>query len=280
MKILGLEIKDRVYNSDSYQMFVNGATPPEIQKELNKTYYIEDKTERLKKVREILNNHKNKPTISNNDLNGWENNGFSDYDSFVKYKAKHNENMFFGCWVELSNKRVLEIEVYVLERYQNAENIATSDIYGAISYLIDEQFTYHKGVFDNIKDDFIFREQYNMLIYDLLQKKINELYKTEFEDIREVITKATKKPLIWNAKKTSIGTLFGMLHNAKVITGTKQDLIKAVSSMFGNLSESTIKDNVNLKVNTNDRKTLYDVDTEKMLTDWVKYLKDTTKQQK
>ncbi|MFA7444537.1 MAG: hypothetical protein WCY89_01190, partial [Flavobacteriaceae bacterium] len=78
----------------------------------------------------------------------------------------------------------------------------------------------------------------------------------------------------------SIGTLFGMLHNANIITGTKEDLIKAVSSMFGNLSESTTKDNVNLKVNSNDNKTLYDVETEKLITGWVKYLKSTTKPQK
>ncbi|MFA7446026.1 MAG: hypothetical protein WCY89_08775, partial [Flavobacteriaceae bacterium] len=175
MKILGLDIKDRVYNSDKYQMFVNGATPPEIQKELNKTYYIEDKAERLKRVKQILNNYTKRAIISNNNFTDWENYGFVDYDSFVKYKNKHIEKMFFGCWVELSNKRALEIEVYVLERYQKAENIATSDVYKAICYLIDEQFTPHKNIFDNKQDDFIFRGQYNALIFDLLQLKIKEL---------------------------------------------------------------------------------------------------------
>ena len=49
MEILGIEIKDGVYVSTGYEMFVNtGAS--ELNKELTKTYYIKDKIERLNEL--------------------------------------------------------------------------------------------------------------------------------------------------------------------------------------------------------------------------------------
>lgn len=277
MEILGLEIPSGVYQSDLYSMFVDKPNK-EQQKELNKTYYMKDKSERLKKVRELLKNNDDAKAncyVSSPTLPNWQDYGFKSLEAFYKLQ---NKSMFLGNWLEVSNKRALEIEVYVQTLYKEADKLFEKSEYEAISYLIEQQFTEHKNIFDNAKSDYAFRFQYNNLIYDLLQKKINELASVPIDDIRKTLK--TKKPLTWNSKKSSIGTLFGMLHNAKIIEGSKADIIRSLSAMFNNLSESTIKDNVNLKVNTNEDKCLYDKETEHKAKDWISYLKESTTTQK
>ncbi len=274
MKILGIEIQSGVYKSTSYLMYVDKGNK-ELQKQLNKTYYIQDKKERLKQVRNLLKNNidtEHNTYVSKGNIPNWEKHGFKSLDEYYELQ---NESMFYNIWVEVSNKRALEIEVYVQTIYGKAENLLQSNEYDAICCLIDEQFKSHKKVFDDPKSDYAFRFQYNQLIYDLLQKKINEIVKTPVDDIRLTIN--TKKPLIWNAKKTSIGTLFGMLYNSEIISGTKEDLKRALTSMFSNLSENTLHDNLNLKIVKNENKILYDTKTEDQLKDWVKYLKSTMK---
>ncbi|MCB4807136.1 hypothetical protein LG651_02655 [Tamlana sp. 62-3] len=275
MKILGLEIPNGVYQSARYCMYVDKPNK-ELQKELNKTYYIENKTKRLKKVRELLKNNndfKLNTHVSKSKTINWENYGFESLEEFIKLK---NQNMFFGNWVEVSNKRALEIEVYILGLYDNASKIfgKNKSSFDTICFLIDEQFKEHKDVFDDPKSDIIYRTQYNHLIYDLLQKKINEFVNIPIDDIRETLI--TKKPLVWNAKKSSIGTLFGMLHNAKIIDGSKTDMIRGLTAMFDNLVESSVKDNVNLKVYTAENKCYYDEETENNANSWVEYLKTST----
>jgi hypothetical protein len=283
MNILGLEILDKQFNSNYWQMYVN-RDGFELQKELNKTYYIKDKKQRLLKVRELLHlkkpSHKNPVIIEISEYNLIFENGFEGYTKELK---KNADSLFYNTWVESSNKRALEIEVYILEIYENADTIQKKSEYDAICYLIDEQFKIHKNILDEPKADVIFRAQYNCIICELILKKIREINTLEIEDIRESIQKTVKKPLTWNAQKNTIGTLFGMLHNAGIIQGSKADLIRGLVSLFSNLSETTLKDNVNLKINTNENKILYDEETETKLKDWIAYLskptrKSTTKQ--
>ena len=52
-----------------------------------------------------------------------------------------------------------------------------------ICYLIDQQYIEHRKVFDHPKSDLLYYKQYNNLIYDIIQNKINEISKinnTEF----------------------------------------------------------------------------------------------------
>lgn len=274
MKILGLEIKAGTYQSDTYQMYVNGSTYRDLQKELNKTYYIEDKKLRLLEVRKLLKDvNRPKVHVSKGVLPDFKGLGFT---SIKDYLDATNKSMFFGQWMELSNKRKLEIEVYVLGIYDIANTKAESSKYDAICYLIDEQFKEHTGVFDNEKDDFVYRGQYNQLIFDLLQKQIAEINNIEVEDVREQIKAAQNKSLEWVAQKTIIGTIFGLLYNAKAIKGTKADLNRALVAMFPNLSKNTVHDNLNLKINTYEQKVLYSEQTEKLLKDFIEYVKSTT----
>lgn len=274
MNILGLEILDKQFNSNYWQMYVN-RDGFELQKELNKTYYIKDKKQRLSKVRELLNipkkTHKNPVIIEVSEYNLIFENGFEGY---TKELEKNADNLFYNTWVEKSNKRSLEIEIYLLEIYENADTLQKKSEYDAICYLIDEQFKIHKNILDEPKADVIFRAQYNCIICELILKKIREINTLEIEDIRESIQKTVKKPLTWNAQKNTIGTLFGMLLQNGIITGTLPDVSKGLTALFSNLSESTLMDNLNLKINSADNKTLYDTETETLLKDWIECLKN------
>tara|TARA_R110001606_G_C15227324_1_gene634739 strand:- start:489 stop:950 length:462 start_codon:yes stop_codon:yes gene_type:complete len=141
-----------------------------------------------------------------------------------------------------------------------------------ICYLIDQQYIEHRKVFDHPKSDLLYYKQYNNLIYDIIQNKINEISKTTIDTLREPIKSTVKKPLIWNAQKNTIGTLFGLLSNNGFIEGNKTDIVRGLTDMFDNLSASSLTDNINLKVNKSEAKTNYDKQTTELLKDWLYYL--------
>lgn len=259
--------KGGVYTSQSLKM-----TPKTTQyRELEKTRYIKDKREQLKKVRELLKfENSNGVHVERGEMIDFKKLGFKTFEAYLQEKSN---GMFFNVWVEVSIKRELEIECYLLDIFDKADELAKTDEYKAISYLIDEKYKNHTGVFDKQKADCIHNDEYNDLIFDLLQNKINEISKIETIPIGDTIRKVTRKPLIWNANKNTIGTLFGVLLQNGMITGTNDDISKGLSALFSNLSESTLKDNLNLKINSNDDKTLYDTETETLLKDWIEYLK-------
>lgn len=97
-------------------------------------------------------------------------------------------------WVEVSNKRKLEIEVFIYSIYNEMNKL--QDKYEKICFLIDQQYKEHTGIFDHEKSGFIFKEQYSGLIFDILQKKINEISKTSIEVLRNPVKSTIKKTLV------------------------------------------------------------------------------------
>ncbi len=256
------------YISNAYNMYPH----TEQQRELIKTYYIADKKQRLQRVRHLINN----TTLKNSILIAKSKE--DEYKKSIIHKKtfadEYEENtMFYGCWNELSSKRMLEIECYIQEITDHANTLNEKDTNKAINYLIDQQFTYHIGIFDNEANDLKYRNEYNNFIYDLLQLKINEISKMIIEPIQETINKLIRKPLIWNADKDTIGTLFGLLYKAKIITGTKADLNRSLTAIFNNLSDTTLKKNLELSSSVKEGKTYHDTETVELVKNWIEYLK-------
>lgn len=270
MKIFEIDIKEGVYSSQDYEFYVNTGNW-EKNKAFTKTYYIDDKKNRLDEVRELLkgnNDLENKGTVTHPKLPNWKNYDFEDFEDYMKAKQT---SMFYNVWVEVSNKRKLEIEFFIETLYNEMDRLNTN--YDKICFLIDQQYKEHKGVFDHEKSDFLYREQYSSLIFDILQKKINEISNTNFKKLREPVKSTLKKPLIWNAQKNTIGTLFGLLSKNGFIQGNDTDIIRGLTDMFDNLSEHSLADNVGLKVKRSEAKTNYDKQTAELLKDWLNYLK-------
>jgi hypothetical protein len=269
MKVLGVEINDKVYQSNGYNMYVS-TDKSKQNRDLTKTYYIKDKNDRLTKVRSLLKgNDDTRSTISvtTPELPNWQEFDFKDVSDFLK---KQNSSMFLKVWSEVSNKRKLEIEVYAEKIFNESEKLEND--FEKICYLIDQQYNRHKGVFDHPKSDFLYCQQYNELLYDIFQNKINEVSKTNDLELRQQVKSSVRKPLVWSAQKNSIGTLFGVLYKNGIIKGHKTDIVRGLSDMFDNLSSSSLTDNVNLKVNVNEAKSNYDKTTTELLNKWIEYL--------
>ncbi|GIJ97823.1 hypothetical protein CAPN001_23920 [Capnocytophaga stomatis] len=263
---------DKIYSSAPYHM--TGFDDVGLR-ELEKCLYIEDNVKRLESIRKILNKKiRTNGYVPPRETEQIEDYGFSDFEDFIKYREENEKILIYGCWVWTSYKRELEICVYVENIYKKAKKIFEKDKYEAICYIIDEKYKYHTNVLDNKKDDYIFRYQYNQIIFDMLDYIIKELLKIEVLPASNLIQQSIKKTLSWNAQKNIIGTLFGLLYKVGAIQGTKTDLIRGLSAMFSNLSESTLKDNIDLKENENEAKIKYDTETEYLLGDFLAYLKD------
>ena len=174
-------------------------------------------------------------------------------------------------WVEVSNKRKLEIEVFIYSIYNEMNKL--QDKYEKICFLIDQQYKEHTGIFDHEKSGFIFKEQYSGLIFDILQKKINEISKTSIEVLRNPVKSTIKKTLVWKAQKNTIGTLFGVLYKNGFIKGNKTDIVRGLTDMFDNLSKDSLIDNINLKKYEIENKIKHDKKTIELLSEWVKHLK-------
>jgi hypothetical protein len=270
MKIFEIDIKEGAYTSKGYEFYFKMSNWKQ-NKEFTKTYYINDKKNRLNKVRELLkgnNDLKSKVTVTSPKIEDWQKYNFKGFEDYLKAKQK---SMFYSVWVEVGNKRKLEIEVYVETIFNKLNDLKTN--FDKIDFLINQQYKEHNGIFDHEKSDFIYKEQYSGLIYDILQNKINEISNTSIEALRNNVKSTLIKPLIWKPNKNTIGTLFGVLYNNGFITGHKTDIVRGLTDMFSNLSASTLTDNVNLKINSSEVKKLYSEETIELLSEWIEYLK-------
>lgn len=265
-------LKDDKYFSLGYNM----TRFNELYRNLNKAQYIPDKIEQQERIRELLKDPKDtsgyvaprQPQKTYEDL------GFDTYDEMQKHQ---NSGMIFNNWVWVSYKRFLELENHITERLQQADTLA-DDQYMAICFLIDQQYNYHTGIFDDPQADYIFSGEYNQFIYDVMQLKINEIAKLKTAPIDKVMREIVKKPLKWNADKQIIGTLFGVLKDAGIVEGTQKDIAKGLSGLFSNLSESTLLNNLKLKENTTENKVYYSKETERIVKgELLDYIKGTVK---
>ncbi|OWP79736.1 hypothetical protein [Flavobacterium oreochromis] len=212
MNILGIEIDtDGQYKSDSYSMFV-GSGNAEYNKEFTKTFYINDKIKRLEKVRELSKMYKShsKQTFIDEDFYSW-NKYFKTIELYIN---ACKSSMFFNHSTYDSIKRQLEIEVYCLEIIEKANLIYQNNNFEAINYLIDIQYKTHKNIFDEPKNDLIYRSQYNALIYDIIQLEINKLSNIEAPEIKPQQNEIIKNGL----SQKQIALLFKCLFELDVFT--------------------------------------------------------------
>ena len=204
-------------------------------------------------------------------------------DGIEKVAKETKTELFFGClWASI--KRELEVKCYLDDIIKVAEEKSKNNQYDAICYLIDQKYTYHKNILDNPKDDFIYREEINNIIFDYLQLKVNEISEQQPPQPQPFAPIVPKKPFKWNANKKSLGTLFGVLFNHGIITGNKDDFKRQLITLFeGAPSLSYLNDLINLssdKTNPNEPVPKYCADTEELLTDWIEFLQDTPTKQK
>ena len=165
-------LKEGRYESLEYNM----TRFDETHKELSKTLYIADRKEREKRLRELVpNERKNRGSAlvpRREQPLTYEQIGFESAADYAKYLK--TKKMIYNNWVWLSFKRQTELENYIIDRFENAEQLKP-DPFKAICYLIDEQYKYHTGVFDDPIADYIFRDEYNQYFFDAFQQKIREI---------------------------------------------------------------------------------------------------------
>lgn len=277
MNVQGFEIEVfGVYKSNAYEMFVNHGGRYN-NKEASKANYLSDPAKRLEVLTNLTkysDDTKARVYVSRPQMPDWQGAG---YDSIEDFFRIQQYGIFVNVSSLVSNKRRLEIELYLTNIFNQSDEILNRESdYKAICYLVDWQYKSHTKVLSDVKSDLAFRQQYRPLIYDFLQLKINAIHGAKLEDVGKVVKEATKKALKWNGKLSAIGTLFGMLHEEGVITGSKMDVARALSAMFGNLKESSVHDNVKLKVNKFEAKTYYDKETLDKVKSWIAYLSNST----
>lgn len=261
--------EDKKYFSVGYYM-INEFT--EQYRELEKCLYIKDLDEKESKLKELLKNGSGShfERVNRNPYKDAEELGLSE-DEYNKWKE---EPFIYGAWVWDSIKRETILHNYINKILQTADKLAREKgEYTAICYLIDERFKWHGDLFDNDIENYFFSEECTHFIFDVLHLKEAELAKISGISVSS-FEMPKIKPLRWNANKTALGTLFGILHKEKIITGTKVAIQKGLFSMFENLSYGTLEDNVGLKMNEAEGKIKYDVKTEEAVQEWLKHLKN------
>lgn len=268
--------KNDIYLSNLYNMFAGD----KINQEAEKIHYLNDDKEKRDRLRDLLKNN-TYTAKRNKKFNLEEMHNY--FDNYEEYEKETKTELFFGClWASI--KRELEVKCYLDDIIKVAEEKSKNNQYDAICYLIDQKYTYHKNILDNPKDDFIYREEINNIIFDYLQLKVNEISEQQPPQPQPFAPIVPKKPFKWNANKKSLGTLFGVLFNHGIITGNKDDFKRQLITLFeGAPSLSYLNDLINLssdKTNPNEPVPKYCADTEELLTDWIEFLQDTPTKQK
>ncbi|OWP84996.1 hypothetical protein BWK59_02520 [Flavobacterium davisii] len=176
-------------------------------------------------------------------------------------------------------RRIWMLEIYIEEIIETFSNIYKNDKYEGICYLIDEQYKVHKNVVSCLLEDVFIRAHVNYIIFEALEIHLKSIDDISTEKAQEFIYKRKykkKSSLKWNANKNSLGTIFGVLHDAGIIQGNKTELARELANMFNNLSETTLIDNIGLKTDKKNSKPKYDTKTEDLLFDWIAFLKSCT----
>lgn len=256
------------YQSEYYGLFID-----EYHRDLYKTHFLTNTTERLEQVKQLVQKYEPEELqcyVNHNSIHP-QINPFKSVKEQIEYEK--NTALFYLISINISYKRTLEITVYIDELIQSIELLTS--VQQKINTTIDKMYQIHTGVLDDPKADFVHNGEINALIYDILKQYLYTIQKPQIIDVSQQITTATKGSLKWNAQKNIIGTLFGLLHKNGAISGSRANVEKALCSMFPNLSISTIQDNIKLKVDPN-KGNQYDTETENTLSDFIDYLKTKT----
>lgn len=281
----GVNSADCRYVSDAYNM-VNFDT--NMDENLEKAFYIESDTKKRDRLRELLKDKGSKRTVRKRspreDFNNWKKyfDNELEYTKYLKY-----ERLIYNTALWVSIKRELEIKTYLDDIITKANEIAKDETeyqYSVICYLIEQKYKWHEGILDVPKDDYIFREEINQIIFDYLQLKINEISQRKPPEQTEFIARVPKKPFKWNANKKSLGTLFGVLFNHGIIEGNKVDFRRQLEALFDEApSFAYSNDLISLSSDKSDPenpKPKYCKKTEDLLADWVEFLQSNPTKQK
>lgn len=168
---------------------------------------------------------------------------FKDFGELEDFKNKNR--LFYRNDSKISDRRFLEIEIYIKNILNEAE---TKQHPANIDFLIDQMFTLHTGVLSDTKADFVFSEEINAFIFKVLHIELKRLASTPIMSMSEQMEKALEnRSLKWKLDKRVLGTLFGVIYSTGAIEGNKTDLAKGLKALFPDLSKHSILDNFKLK---------------------------------
>lgn len=260
-RVMKSVIKDLKSLSNEYKYLLD-----DVQIKLHYEYLIEtDELERSRKeIRSFLNDsiHKRYSQVKQRDI-------------------KNIDSLFFCENRAIALKRFWQMEEYLQNIFNKFNEIQKRNKYSAICYIIDEQYKIHKNIIEENICELLLRFEINYIIYEVIEIKLKEFSSTDTQQVKNFLQfKENRfKPLKWNSKKSAIGTLFGVLHQEGIIQGSKADLARELANMFGNLSESTLIDNIGLKEDKENYKPKYDTETQELMSKWVTFLKSCTPKQ-
>lgn len=244
------------------------------QRELEKAYYTKDKKKALHILILAEQSFSDGKKAVDGDILG--SHSYSETEKQKILKNKHAEKeseffklqqkgfRFFGNSFE-SYKNILLVDIYVTDIIKNAVHSEPNSLEHQIYNLLDKMAEVHIEVLRDPFLDELFIDEYNSYIVDKLQEHIKTIAKHNYKPIEGTIKKITTRPLKWNADKNAFGTLFGMLYQAGIISGEKEDIIQGLSAMFDGLNENTLMDDLSFKHN-------YDEETEAILKIWISAL--------
>lgn len=281
-----MELSEKYFKTCPYKLsyWVNKT---ENQREIEKTYYIQDKEKKLKRLQDLLNRNTGQQlgltvergTHINLEFSKY---GIKDYSEYNKHKQL---GMFFGVYVEVSRRRLLELEIYIENILNNAPKYNKNNKEEKIFYLIDEKYKTHTNVLSTDFENFIFTDEYNNIIFDVLQDeitKIDKLNAENAENAKKAYIKQNKK-IIWKSKKSALGTIFAFLLRDEIIETECANLVRILQDNFicegnnPNFSYNSLSDNLNFKIKDDGLRPQYDRGIETHIQPLLKYLKSTLK---
>lgn len=138
-----------------------------------------------------------------------------DENHFIR---KQKDGFFYGAWEVKASLRAYEITLVVQNILKEVEQEINNDFYTGICFLIDKQFTWHRNVLSDKEDDLTFRDEYNNLIWDILEKKRFEIKEMLDIDVNEAPLNKSNKT---NLTQKQIILLCRYLEELKVFTPIK-----------------------------------------------------------
>ena len=278
-----MELSEKYFKTAPYKLsyLVNITEKP---RELEKTYYIQDKEKKLKRLQDLLNGDTGKElevTVTNGKPINLE---FSKYGikDYLEYEEYKQWGMFFGVYTEVSRRRKLELEIYIENILNKVPKPNKNNKEERIFYLIDEKYKTHTNVLSTDFENFVFTDEYNNIIFDALQDEIKKVDTPNAENVENAYRKHNKK-VIWKSKKSTLGTIFAFLLQNNIIETEQANLARILQENFickGNnptFSYNSLYDNLQFKKKDDGLRPQYDTDVDTHIQPLIKYLKSTLK---
>lgn len=215
----------------------------EQEREFKKAVYIEDKRQKLDRIREVIAMHPDRFK-----KNAGEDEKYNTaFLEAIRDESKREEigqlqsmGLFYG-WAKQAYKRRLELEIYIDSILDECKKKQSKQ--EKINFLIDKQFDSHNDVYDNDLENLAFKEETEARIIDELQEEIRKI-----TGRNEVVQQVEIKPIQWGLDQSILGTVFGVLVDEKTISGNKAECLRHLVNMFENVKETTLEGAIYFKV--------------------------------